>query len=135
MRMTSSQKLGMYLHQQREVKGLSQRQLAAVSGVDQSTVNRIERGEFASPSPKTLKALADSLDLTLEEVWSLAGYDVTPTLPGPMPFLRAKYSEMSDDQLDALTKDVAAVLKRHGIDPYGRPKQNEDEDQRQASNI
>jgi len=129
MKKRDTQKLGDYFRQQREAKGLSQRRLAVVSGVNQSSVNRIERGDFASPSPETLRALADALELSLDDVWNLAGYDVASTLLEPMPFLRAKYSELSDDELDSLTKDVAAVLKNHGIDPYGRPNQNEDEEQ------
>lgn len=127
MTKSRAQQIGEYLRTAREAQGLSQRRLAILSGINQSTVIRIERGDFTSPSPDTLQALAGTLNLPLEEVWTIAGYGAGSALPGPMPFLRAKYRDLPDDQLDALTRDVAEVLKRHGIDPNGRPVGNEDE--------
>ena len=119
--------IGEYIRQAREAKGLSQRRLALDSGVNQSTVIRVERGDFLNPSPETLQSLARALELPLEEVWTIAGYGVGSGLPGPMPFLRAKYRDLPDEQLDALTRDVAKVLEQHGIDPNGRPADQEDE--------
>jgi len=53
--------------------GLSVNGLAAASGVEASTISRIERGLTEEPWPKTVKALADVLgvavaDLALTEV-------------------------------------------------------------------
>lgn len=127
MKKTNAQRLGDYLRKHREVQGLSQRRLAQASGINQSTVIRIERGDFVNPTPDTVRALATTLDLPLSDVWRVAGYEVDPELPAPMPFLRAKYRDLPADQLEALTKDVADVLKQHGIDPEGRPAAGEDE--------
>lgn len=122
-----ARRLGDYFRQRRESLGLSQRRLAAISGLNQPTVVRIEDGQFLAPGPDKLKALASALDLNPTDVWSLAGYAFDTDLPSPLPFLRAKYRDLTDDQLDALTSDVASILERHGIDPYDRPAPGEDE--------
>lgn len=49
----------------RKAKGLSQEQLATVSGVSTRTIQRIEKGTVDA-HPTTLKMLADSLDVSLE---------------------------------------------------------------------
>lgn len=126
MNETSVQQLGNYLRTQREMRELSQRQLAAHSGINQSTVVRIERGDFC-PGHDTLQALAHALDVPLTDLWNILGYDLQHELPGPMPFLRSKYHDLPEEKLQELTRDVAKVLKRHGIDPDGRPERHEDE--------
>jgi transcriptional regulator with XRE-family HTH domain len=128
MKPSRAEQVGEYLRIAREAKGLSQRRLALLSGINQSTVIRVERGDHTNPSPDTLKALARALELPLEELRTIAGYGVGSSLPEPMPFLRAKYKNLPDDQLDALTRDVATVLREHGIDPNGRPSAHEDEE-------
>jgi len=51
----------------RRRKGLSQEQLAAVSGVSARTIQRIESGKVEA-HPATLKMLADSLEVKTEEL-------------------------------------------------------------------
>jgi ribosome-binding protein aMBF1 (putative translation factor) len=48
----------------RAKKGLSQKELAEVTGIDQSDLSKIERG-VANPSVGTLKRIADALDAQL----------------------------------------------------------------------
>ena len=45
----------------REKHGLTQAQLARLSGVDQADISRIERGS-TSPTARTLQRIADALD-------------------------------------------------------------------------
>ena len=45
----------------REERGLTQGQLAELSGIDQADISRIERGA-ANPTAKTLQRIADALD-------------------------------------------------------------------------
>ena len=51
----------------RRNKGLSQQQLADVSGVSARTIQRIESGKVEA-HPATLKMLADSLEIGTEEL-------------------------------------------------------------------
>ncbi|MCL2703250.1 MAG: helix-turn-helix domain-containing protein [Defluviitaleaceae bacterium] len=52
----------------RRNNGLTQTQLAAKTGIDQSDISRIESGE-ANPSLSTLKRLADGMDMRLKLVF------------------------------------------------------------------
>ena len=45
-------------------KGLSQKELSDLTGIDQSDISRIERG-IANPSVNTLNRIAQALDATL----------------------------------------------------------------------
>jgi DNA-binding XRE family transcriptional regulator len=51
----------------REKHGLTQAQLARLSGIDQGDISRIERGS-ATPNEKTLIRLADALDADVQLV-------------------------------------------------------------------
>ena len=48
----------------REAEGLTQKQLANKTGIAQADISRLENGT-ANPSLKTLKRLADGLNMTL----------------------------------------------------------------------
>lgn len=60
---TMTSKLANY----RRIKGLSQQQLADVSGVSARTIQRIESGKVEA-HPATLKMLADALEVETEEL-------------------------------------------------------------------
>ena len=58
-------KLGHSIRQRRELLGLLQPQLAALSGVSTRTIQLVEQGK-GNPSIETLISLADPLGLSLE---------------------------------------------------------------------
>jgi y4mF family transcriptional regulator len=60
-------KLGGIIRQRRELLGLSQTQLAALSGISTRTIQLVEQGK-ANPSLDTLVNLIDILGLQLELV-------------------------------------------------------------------
>jgi DNA-binding XRE family transcriptional regulator len=60
-------KLGARVLQQRLAAGLTQSQLAAVSGIAQADISRIERG-LSNPTAETLHAIAGPLGVTLDLV-------------------------------------------------------------------
>lgn len=51
----------------RELKALSQRELAARAGLSVTTVNRVETG-LRKPIPRTVRKLAEALEVTPEEL-------------------------------------------------------------------
>ena len=57
------------LRRLRELRALSQRELAKKAGVNTTTINRIERGK-QGPIPKTIRKLAVALEVTIEEIMS-----------------------------------------------------------------
>jgi DNA-binding XRE family transcriptional regulator len=59
--------LARQLGERRRGKHLTQQQLAALSGVDQAEISRIERGQ-ANPTTATLGALTSALDVDVKLV-------------------------------------------------------------------
>lgn len=60
-------KVGARILQQRVSAGFTQQQLAALSGVGQAEISRIERGQ-ANPTADTLEALGSPLGISLDLV-------------------------------------------------------------------
>lgn len=63
----------------RKKKGYSQRKLALVSGVSNSTISRLENSA-SDTDPETLKALAPFLDISYDELMKVAGYIDEPEI-------------------------------------------------------
>lgn len=105
--------LGKAMREAREAKGISQRQLGKLSGVDYSSISRMERGEFASPDPVKLQKLARLLDVDLEEFYALAGYLMPEGLPELVPYMRAKY-DLPGEAAEELQRYFARLQKRYG---------------------
>lgn len=61
------------------MRSLTLRELAAISGVSQSHLGRVERGE-RFPSASILRRIAQPLDIDEKDLLSLAGY-LSPQLP------------------------------------------------------
>lgn len=127
--MTESQAVSfgqMIMARRHELK-LERTVAARRSGMNASILYRIEHGQNLSPEPAKLELLARTLKLRLTDVLTAAGYPATRALPEPGPYLRAKYRNLSSEELAALSQEVEAVLNRHGITGSDRPRAGEDE--------
>jgi transcriptional regulator with XRE-family HTH domain len=123
-----AQELGRVLRSQREGLGLSQRAISQVAGIQHSTLVRLEQGAFPSPRPETLAAVTAALGLNLADIYTLAGYPLPEELPSLTPYLRTKYRDLPDREIDQLTSEIQRVLRRHGIAPNNGPEAGEDEE-------
>jgi len=65
---------GHYLKRLRQSKGLTQKELAELSGFSNAEISKIESGERKKPSPDLLKAVAPYLDVPYEVLMTKAGY-------------------------------------------------------------
>lgn len=65
--------LGAIIRRQRELAELSMRQVAAAAGISNPYLSQIERG-LRAPSDAVLTAIADTLDLTLDQMFLEAGF-------------------------------------------------------------
>lgn len=83
--------LGKTLARDRQAAGLSLEQLAQASGIDRSTIHRMEQGKVQSPTPKYLQRLAAALGTDVEDYFAMAGYFTPQGLPEFVPYMRAKY--------------------------------------------
>lgn len=59
----------------RERIGISQREVSRRTGIDNNTLAKIERGERKKPNVLSLRKMSFLLDLDLEELLKLAGYN------------------------------------------------------------
>src|SRR5437588_651456 len=71
-----AKELGNRLRAERERLDLSIRELAERTGVNHSTVVRLEQGAIESPAPDKLGRIADVLGLSLADVYALADYSI-----------------------------------------------------------
>lgn len=105
---------------------LTQRQAAKAAGVDSHTMNKLERGGYASPSPKTLIGVARALNIPLLEIFRAAGYltpyDVIDIVRGyepdaePAPVL-IEASSFDEER----NRYIERLIEEHGLDyiePY-----------------
>lgn len=65
--------LSEYIREMRKRKDWSQRDLATASGISNAEISRIESGKRKEPSPSVLKAIANALNVPVEEVLQHAG--------------------------------------------------------------
>ena len=110
-----SKALGSILRGKRQSLGYSTYQLAEAAGVQQSTVVRIERGEFASPRPDKLARFAELLELSLADVFAAAGYLVPGELPHFDAYLVAKYPRLPVTAVAELRRRFDEVLAHHDL--------------------
>lgn len=66
--------IGTYIANLRTEKKWSQRELAERSGISNTEISRLEAGKRTSPTPATLRALADALQTEYRDLMKLAGY-------------------------------------------------------------
>jgi transcriptional regulator with XRE-family HTH domain len=97
----NSKRLGEYVRSRRHAKFLSLAQAERRSGVDATYWSKLEHGEYKSPNPRYLVAVAHALDLPVEELYGLAGYYLPQQLPSFAPYLRSRY-HLSDPEVDEL---------------------------------
>ena len=85
--------LGAYIARHRQERGLTQEALGEAVGVSDTTILRLERGDFGRPDPDKLTRIAHALGLEAEDLFALARYTAGDGLPGFGPYLRAKFGD------------------------------------------
>jgi transcriptional regulator with XRE-family HTH domain len=116
----NAKELGAFITRHRKAKGLTQPQLGDLVGLPDSTILRIERGEFKAPSPEKLQRIARALEIDFEDLFVLAGYATPEGLPGLPVYLREKYDDLSDEGVARVERYVEKLRKQHSGD--GRAK-------------
>jgi transcriptional regulator with XRE-family HTH domain len=107
--------LGEYLKITRTRHGYSLQRVADLTGLEASSIKRIEDGTHATPSPKTLLALASAFDIP---VGVLAGFIdsyrqlIHASLPAMAEYLRIKHRMKRKD-----IKELIALARELGYDP------------------
>lgn len=86
-----SLQLGRFLKARRNTLGLSTYQVAELAGIPQSTLFRIEQGEYAAPRPDKIARIATALELPVSELFARMGYLNADDLPDLDTYLGLKY--------------------------------------------
>ena len=107
--------LGAIIREQRELAALPLRQLAKSVGISNPYLSQIERG-LRAPSEAVVEALADSLDLSVEELYRRAGY-VEPE-PSPDDHTHSGLADAiaAAPELTAAQRRAMAEIHRSFID-------------------
>jgi transcriptional regulator with XRE-family HTH domain len=125
-----NQSLGEYIRARRLARDLSLSDAAELSGLHFSYWSKLENGRYASPSPKHLKVIAKALEVSFEDLYGLAGYDVPERLPTFKPYLRAKY-ELPPQAVAELERYFELLRSHYGIpkdQPVFPPKPTQDDE-------
>jgi transcriptional regulator with XRE-family HTH domain len=117
--------LGELIRRQRELTAMPMRQFAAMVGISGPYLSQIERG-LRAPSDAVLRAIAESLQTTADELYEEAGYAVvdesTDTdAPARVAAALAADSELTASQRRALLETYAAfrdanVVRRRRVE-------------------
>jgi transcriptional regulator with XRE-family HTH domain len=109
-----AQLLADLLRNRREALGLAMREVAARSGCNIATMSALEAGTNRSPQPDTLKAVASVLALPIYDVFVLVDWLPPDELPTLRPYLRSKYRNLTDRQIDSIERYTARLARYHG---------------------
>src|SRR4051794_21374498 len=126
MNKEQAKRFGQWLRQRRQEAGMTTTELARQVGTTDGTITRFEQGAFNAPAPDKLTRIAHALDLSLADVYAMAGYVVTDDLPSFQPYLRRKYRDLPGPAVKELERSFNKIVKRYGYEPGG-PKNGEDE--------
>ena len=90
-------KIGELIAENREKKGLSQRQLAKIAKISNAELSKIEAGEREIPNPKTLRKISNIIDVNYNDMMYMIGLGIEVS---PLnPFIKDYYEKMNLDQL------------------------------------
>jgi transcriptional regulator with XRE-family HTH domain len=103
---------GEFVRAQRRLAQVSQRHLARMSGVSDSYLSQIERGNYA-PSPQVVKALAQAFGLEPKQLYTMLGFmdDADKEAPPSVEQAIRIDSKLEPDQKEALIRIYRSFVK------------------------
>ena len=106
-------KIGELIAENREKKGLSQRQLAKAINISNAELSKIESGEREVPNPKILRKLSKYIDLNYNEMMSMVGLGAQST---PLnPFIRNYYENLKGKEVDTAWLMATSSIKNNEV--------------------
>ncbi len=111
------------LNRLRREAGISMYELAKRTGINRSTLMRIEDGTTASPDTATLNTLARGLGVEAELLYDAVWQDASQPLPSAALYFRSKY-RLSDEQIAEIEASVKRVTGQPATGRTKRKKAN-----------
>ena len=103
----NSEELKILIESAREAKGISQRELAKLTGISRSTLNDLINGKIKKVDVDDLRKIAETLDMSLQKLLKAAGYDEFL-----LYFSKDKYANKSSKDL----KDLIEQYKKSELE-------------------
>lgn len=100
----NSEELKKSIETARLAKGISQRELAKLTGISRSTLNDLINGKIKKVDIDDLRKIAETLDMSLMKLLKVAGYD---------EFLSFYKEKLKDRDYNKSTKDLKELLEEY----------------------
>ena len=122
---------GEFVRAQRQLAHVSLRNLAKMSGVSDSYLSQIERGNYR-PSPQVVKALATAFGLKPEQLYTMLGFMDETDSSAPLSVEQAIQMDprLQPSQKEALVR--VPILRRRRVESAPMAADKTDEFQQQA---
>lgn len=101
----NSEELKNLIETAREIKGISQRELAKITGISRSTLNDLINGKIKKVDIDDLRKIAETLDMSLQELLKVAGYDEMS--------LYFHAHKNKDKYVDKSSKDLKELIEQY----------------------
>lgn len=109
--MENENKLGAYLKEVRNNKGLSLRDVGTQTGISASYINRVEKGERKQISTTMLQKFSDFYKIPVLELYKIAGIN-TEVQTSSIELMAIETEYVSIDGLKIRTEGFKQLLKR-----------------------
>lgn len=107
--------LGAIIREQRELAALPMRQLAKSVGISNPYLSQIERG-LRAPSEAVIEALAESLDMSVAELYRRAGFVEAESSDDDPPQSKLAAAIAAAPELTAAQRRAMAEIHRSFVD-------------------
>ncbi len=114
-RTREAKKIGSIIKKRRDELQLTRSDLARRTGLTPSTIQRLEDGIFAHPSPRSLQAIADGLELQVNVLLAELGWMPKTVRPTLHPHLSITYYCIPAEVTQDIQKAIDRVAKRRAI--------------------
>lgn len=101
----NSEELKLLIESARVAKGISQRELAKLTGISRSTLNDLINGKIKKVDIDDLRKIAETLDMSLQKLLKAAGYDEMS--------LYFHANKNKDKYIDKSSKDLKELLEQY----------------------
>lgn len=105
----NSDELKITIENAREAKGISQRELAKLTGISRSTLNDLINGKIKKVDVEDLRKIADTLDISLKKLLKVAGYNDLSSMFGGDLYKNQSTRDLKD-KIDEYNKALWDVL-------------------------
>lgn len=125
----NNESLGEVVRSRRTSLGMSLDQAASASTLHKSYWSKLEAGQYQTPAPRYLQIIGRTLDMPIEELYAMCGYEIPERLPSFTGYMRATTS-LPPEAIRQLEVYMTFLRHQFGIpedQPVFPPKPRADE--------